>query len=395
MFAEPSWRFGCDNGGRNLLTFAIPFNRPTRTPQDAGNLQAALAQGKLSGDGPFTHRCHRMLEQMAGVPKALLTTSCTHALEMAALLLDIRAGDEVIVPSFTFVSSVNAFVLRGARPVFADIRPDTLCIDERHLEGLITDRTRAVIIVHYAGVACEMDAIDGVAKTTGCAIVEDNAHGLFGRYKGRNLGTFGSLTALSFHETKNVTCGEGGALLLNDVSLFERAEIIREKGTDRSKFFRGELTKYEWVDLGSSYLPSELLAALLAGQLEHAAVIQAQRQNLWHRYESGLADWARSREIVLPTVPPWCDQSFHMFQVLLPSNDCRGRLIAHLKSHGILAVSHYQPLHLSKMGRAFGGRPGDCPVTERVAERLLRLPFYTNMTVDEQNTVIEALHAWR
>jgi len=336
-----------------------------------------------------------MLEEVAGVPKALLTTSCTHALEMAALLLDIRAGDEVIVPSFTFVSSVNAFVLRGARPVFADIRPDTLCIDERHLESLITDRTRAVILVHYAGVACEMDAIDVLAKRIGCSIVEDNAHGFFGRYKGRNLGTFGSMAALSFHETKNVTCGEGGALLLNDVSLFERAEIVREKGTDRTKFFRGELTKYEWVDLGSSYLPSELLAALLVGQLEHAAVIQAQRRSLWHRYELGLADWARSREIVLPTVPPWCDQSFHMFQVLLPSNDCRSRLMAHLKSRGILAVSHYQPLHMSKMGRVFGGRPGDCPVTERVAERLLRLPFYTNMTDDEQNTVIEALHAWQ
>ena len=378
-----------------MESFAIPFNRPTRTPQDAGNIQAALAQCKLSGDGPFTHRCHRMLEELAGAPKALLTTSCTHALEMAALLLDIRAGDEVIVPSFTFVSSVNAFVLRGARPVFADVRPDTLCIDERHLESLITDRTRAVVVVHYAGVACEMDAIDPLAKSAGCAIVEDNAHGLFGRYKGRKLGTFGSLAALSFHETKNVTCGEGGALLLNDVSLFERAEIVREKGTDRSKFFRGEVDKYGWVDLGSSYLPSELLAALLAGQLEHAAVIQAQRQNLWHRYEFGLADWARSREIVLPTVPPWCDQSFHMFQVLLPSNECRSRLIAHLKSRGILAVSHYQPLHISKMGRVFGGRPGDCPVTERVAERLLRLPFYTNMTDDEQHTVIEALHAWR
>ena len=377
------------------MTYAIPFNRPTRTPQDAGNIQAALASGKLSGDGPFTQRCHRMLEEAAGVPKALLTTSCTHALEMAALLLDIRAGDEVIVPSFTFVSSVNAFVLRGAQPVFADIRPDTLCIDERHLESLITVRTRAIVVVHYAGVACEMDVIDGLAKSAGCAIVEDNAHGFFGRYRGRNLGTFGSLAALSFHETKNLTCGEGGALLINDPALIERAEVVREKGTDRSKFFRGEVDKYGWVDLGSSYLPSELLAALLAGQLEHAAVIQAQRQSLWHRYEVGLADWARSRDIVLPTVPQWCDQSFHMFQVVLPSNECRARLIAHLKSCGILAVSHYQPLHISKMGRMFGGRPGDCPVTERVAERLLRLPFYTNMSDAEQHTVIEALHAWQ
>jgi len=375
--------------------YAIPFNRPTRTPQDGAYLQKALASGKLSGDGPFTHRCHQLLQQTVGVPRALLTTSCTHALEMAALLLDIRPGDDVIVPSFTFVSSVNAFVLRGARPVFADIRPDTLNIDERQLERLITARTRAIVVVHYAGVGCEMDAIGQLAARVGAAVIEDNAHGLFGRYKARNLGTFGSLAALSFHETKNLTCGEGGALLLNDPSLYARAEIVREKGTDRSKFFRGEVDKYGWVDQGSSYLPSELLAAVLAAQLEDAAAIQTARQRLWNRYQSGLAAWAASREIVMPLVPPWCEQSFHMFYVLLPSSGRRDSLVAHLKARGILAVSHYQPLHNSTMGHSFGGRSGDCPVTEQVAERILRLPFYTNMTDDEQEAVIAALCAWQ
>jgi dTDP-4-amino-4,6-dideoxygalactose transaminase len=376
------------------MTYTIPFNRPTRTKRDSAYVQEALASGKLSGDGPFTHRCHQLLQQAVGVPRALLTTSCTHALEMAALLLDIGPGDDVIVPSFTFVSSVNPFVLRGARPVFADIRPDTLNIDERHLEQLVTSRTRAIVVVHYAGVGCDMDVIGQLADRVGAAVVEDNAHGLFGRYKGRNLGTFGSLAALSFHETKNLTCGEGGALLLNDPALYARAEIVREKGTDRSKFFRGEVDKYGWVDRGSSYLPSELLAAMLAAQLEEAEGIQAARQRLWSRYESGLADWAVSREIVLPTVPSWCDQSFHMFYVLLPSSERREQLVVHLKERGILAVSHYQPLHSSTMGRTLG-RPGDCPVTEQVAERILRLPFYTNMTADEQQTVIGALQAWR
>lgn len=377
------------------MSYTIPFNRPTQTPDDGAYVQQALASGKLSGDGPFTHRCHRLLEDALGVSKALLTTSCTHALEMAALLLNIEPGDEVILPSFTFVSTVNAFVLRGARPVFADIRPDTLCIDEQHVDALITERTRAIVVVHYAGVACEMDEIGRTAARAGVAIVEDNAHGLFGRYRGQNLGTFGPVAALSFHETKNLTCGEGGALLLNDPALLERAEIVREKGTDRSKFFRGEVDKYGWVDRGSSYLPSELLAAMLTSQLEHAAMVQAARQRLWCRYESALTDWALSRAIALPTVPPWCEQSFHMFYLLLPSLERRTSLVAHLKRHGILAVSHYQPLHTSKMGHTFGGQTGACPVTERVADRILRLPFYTNMTEIEEETVLDALRAWQ
>jgi dTDP-4-amino-4,6-dideoxygalactose transaminase len=313
---------------------------------------------------------------------------------MAALLLDVKAGDEVIVPSFTFVSSVNAFVLRGARPVFADVRPDTLCIDERRLDQLISPRTRAIVAVHYAGVACEMESLEAACAHNRIAIIEDNAHGLFGKYRGRSLGTFGAMATLSFHETKNVSCGEGGALLINDGALAERAEIIREKGTDRSRFFRGEVDKYGWVDVGSSYLPSELLAAVLAAQLEAADWIQTCRARIWHRYQEELNDWASKRGIDLPTIPPDCDQTFHMFYVMLPSLRMRERLIAHLKSRGILAVFHYQALHLSTMGRRLGGQPGQCPVTERIADRLLRLPFYTNMTEDEQSSVIEALHCF-
>jgi dTDP-4-amino-4,6-dideoxygalactose transaminase len=375
--------------------YRIPFNRPTRTANDSAYIQEALAGGHLSGDGPFTRRCHEMLEALVGVPKALLTTSCTHALEMAAFLLDVKPGDEVIVPSFTFVSSVNAFVIRGARPVFADVRPDTLCIDERHVERLLSPRTRAIVAVHYAGVACDMDAFEALSATSGAAIVEDNAHGLFGSFKGRNLGTFGSLATLSFHETKNVNCGEGGALLINDSTLIERAEIVREKGTDRSRFFRGQVDKYEWVDLGSSYLPSELLAAMLCAQLEARESVQARRRTLWCRYDSALRDWAVDRAITLPTVAASRTQSYHMFYLLLPSRAVRDRLIAHLKQKGILAVFHYLPLNTSKVGLSLGGRAGDCPVAERVADQLLRLPFYTNMTDADQSDVIDALYQFR
>jgi dTDP-4-amino-4,6-dideoxygalactose transaminase len=372
--------------------YAIPFNQPTRTANDSAYIQEALAGGHLSGDGPFTKRCHEMLEKLVGVPKALLTTSCTHALEMAAFLLNVKPGDEVIVPSFTFVSSVNAFVIRGARPIFADVRPDTLCLDERHVERLTSYRTSAIVAVHYAGVACEMDALDALATKSGAALVEDNAHGLFGSFKGRQLGTFGRLATLSFHETKNLTCGEGGALLINDETLIERAEVVREKGTDRSKFFRGQVDKYGWVDVGSSYLPSELLAAMLCAQLEDWQSVQTRRRALWDRYESELRDWARTRDIALPTVARAATQSYHMFYILLPSSRVRDRLVAHLAQRGMLAVFHYLPLNTSKVGLALGGRPGDCPVAERVAAQLLRLPFYTNMTDEQQSAVIEALY---
>jgi len=372
--------------------YRIPFNRPTQAQGDASYLQQALSSGKLSGDGQFTARCHHILEQAVGVPKALLTTSCTHALEMAALLLDIKEGDEVIVPAFTFVSSVNAFVLRGARPVFADIRPDTMCIDEGHLEQLITRRTRAIVAVHYAGVSCEMDTISALALNSGACVIEDNAHGLFGSYRGRMLGSLGRMATLSFHETKNLTCGEGGALLVNDATLIERAEIIREKGTDRSKFFRGQVDKYGWVDIGSSYLPSEVLAALLCAQLEDRQRIQQRREVIWVKYHEMLKKWAVDRGVTLPTVPPSCAQAFHMFYMVMPSASARQKLIAHLGAKGILAVWHYQPLHTSKVGKMYGGQDGDCPVAERVAEQLVRLPFYTTMTDEEQLMVVEALY---
>lgn len=370
----------------------IPFNRPCLIGTEAAYIAQVFANGHASGDGPFTKRCHALLEEQLGVRKALLTTSCTHALEMAALLLDIRPGDEVIVPSFTFVSTVNAFVLRGATPVFADVRPDTLNLDETQLERLITPRTRAVVPVHYAGVGCEMDAIGAVAARHGIAVVEDNAHGLFGQYKGRNLGTFGSLATQSFHETKNFTCGEGGALLINDPRYVERAEIIREKGTNRSRFFRGQVDKYTWVDVGSSYLPSDILAAYLFAQLEAREQIQARREQIWRAYDDCLADWAAARGVEQPFVPEHCGQAYHMYYLLMPSLDERQRLIEHLRARGILSVFHYLPLHLSVMGQSFGGRPGDCPVTESVSDRLLRLPFFNDLTGADQMHVIEAIH---
>jgi dTDP-4-amino-4,6-dideoxygalactose transaminase len=360
-----------------------------------GNEQAyileAIEKGHISGDGSLTRRCQRLLEELLSVDKVLLTTSCTHALEMAALLLAIQPGNEIIVPSFTFVSTINAFVLRGGQPVFADIRCDTLNIDERLLEGLITPRTRAIVVVHYAGVACEMDAIMDIANRHGIPVIEDNAHGLFGRYNDQFLGTFGPLATQSFHETKNFTCGEGGALLINDPSYVERAEVIREKGTDRSRFFRGQVDKYTWVDLGSSYLPSDLLAGFLYGQLEARAQIQRRRKRVWQTYYSELHDWAELHEVGLPHVPRYCEQPYHMFYLLLPSLAVRQALIAHLKERGVLAVFHYLPLHLSPMGRQMGGQPGQCPVTEDISDRLLRLPFYTALSEDDQAYVIEAV----
>lgn len=377
------------------MTYRIPFNRPTVTGRELGLIAEAIEGRHLCGEGPFTRRCQAFFEQTLGCSRALLTTSCTDALEMAALLLDIQPGDEVIVPSFTFVSTVNAFVLRGGRPVFADIRPDTLNIDERALPGLITPRTRAIVVVHYAGVACEMDVILEVAEQHGIPVVEDNAHGLFGQYRGRRLGTMGVLATQSFHETKNITCGEGGALLINDRELVERAEILREKGTDRQKFFRGQVDKYSWVDLGSSFLPSDILAAFLYAQLEASEQVQTARRRLWHEYQARLAEWASALGIGLPFVPEHCDQAYHMFYILLPSLELRQRLIEFLRAEGILSVFHYLPLHLSEMGRRFGGRPGQCPVTESVSDRLLRLPFFTSMTMDEQETVTRSLECWK
>jgi dTDP-4-amino-4,6-dideoxygalactose transaminase len=373
----------------------IPFNRPLVLETGYSYLREAVAHGHLSGDGPFTKRCHALLEQLLGVPRVLLTTSCTHALEMAALLLDIRSGDEVIVPSFTFVSTANAFVLRGAQPVFADIRLDTLNLDEARLERLITPRTRAIVPVHYAGVGCDMNIILQVAQRHGLTVVEDNAHGLFGRYTGQPLGSFGALATLSFHETKNFSCGEGGALLINDPRFVERAEILREKGTDRNRFFRGEVDKYTWRDVGSSYLPSDGLAALLFAQLEVHERIRSRRRDIWRHYETGLRDWAEASGVRLPVVPAECDQAYHLFYLLMPSPAERNELIAHLRAQGIHAIFHYLPLHLSQMGRQFGGRDGDCPVTEAVCGRLVRLPFFFDLTETDQARVIETTRAFR
>jgi len=350
----------------------------------------ALHSGHISGDGDFTRRCQELLSALLERAAILLTTSGTHALELMALLLDIGPSDEVIVPSFTFSSTVNAFVLRGATPVFIDIRRDTLNLDEGRLEALITPRTRAIVPVHYAGVGCEMDPILDIADRHGVSVVEDNAHGLFGSYRGRPLGTFGVMAAQSFHETKNFSCGEGGAIVINDPQYLERAEIIREKGTNRRNFFRGLVDKYTWVELGSSYLPSDLLAAMLLAQLEDREWVWEHRSTIWNRYAEGLADWSRINGVQMPFVPEHCQTPYHLFHMVMPSAQSRDALISHLRAAGILAVFHYQPLHLSPYGHRIQPN-ADCPVTEEVSERLVRLPFYTNMDEADTVAVIESV----
>jgi len=373
----------------------IPFNRPSAHGNEMRYMAEAVASGHLSGDGSFTRRCSELLQTELGVGKALLTTSCTHALEMAALLLDIVEGDEVIFPSFTFVSTANAFVLRGARPVFVDIRPDTLNLDEALVEAQLTTRTRAIVVVHYAGVGCEMDRIQAIAARAGVPVIEDNAHGLMGRYRGQPLGSLGALATQSFHETKNFSCGEGGSLNINDLSFLDRAEIIREKGTNRSRFFRGQVDKYTWIDLGSSYLPSELLAAFLYAQFEAKDEIQGLRRNVWERYARELAGWADDLGVRLPFVPAHCDQPYHLFYLLLRSLEDRDAFIAHLRSRDILSVFHYLPLHASPMGQRYGGRIGAFPVTEATSDTLVRLPFYNTLSSADQERVIDAVLSWR
>jgi dTDP-4-amino-4,6-dideoxygalactose transaminase len=369
----------------------IPFNRPFTTGKEYDYMRRAIDNVQISGDGPFTNCCQQLLEEVVGSARALLTTSCTDALEMAALLLEIKPGDEVILPSFTFVSTANAFALRGAKPVFIDIRPDTLNLDENALERLITPRTKAIVPVHYAGVGCEMDSIVETGARHGVAVVEDNAHGLFGRYRGKNLGTFGELATLSFHETKNISCGEGGALLINDLKHLELAEVLRAKGTNRSRFYRGLVDKYTWVNLGSSFLPSDLLAAFLYAQLEARADIHSRRERIWNFYNAHLKDWSGEHNVGLPVVPSHCEQPYHMFYLILPSLRDRQALIKHLSESGISAVFHYVPLHLSEMGQRLGGFPGQCPVTEDMSDRLLRLPFFNDLTESQQDAVVTAL----
>ena len=370
----------------------IPFNRPYATGKEFTYIRDSIDMMHLSAGGPFTKKCQELLQSVLGVDNVMLATSCTHALEMAAMLLNIQPGDEIIVPSFSFVTTANSFVLRGAKPVFIDIRSDTLNMDESLLEDLITSRTKAIVLVHYAGVGCEMDAIMEIARRQAIPVVEDNAHGLFGSYKGRFLGTFGCLAALSFHETKNLTCGEGGALIVNDPEFAERADVIRQKGTNRTKFFRGEVDKYTWVDLGSSYMPSEVLAAYLYAQLEARDDIQRRRRRIWEYYKENLAAWAELHDVTLPTVPEHCQQAYHMFYMLLPNIEKRREFIAHLRDRDIFSVFHYVPLHLSPMGRGFGGKEGDCPRTAAVSDRLVRLPFFNDLTEEDQARVVQAIH---
>lgn len=373
-----------------LPQLRIPFNRPTHTRLVDDYAAQALHSGHLSGDGDFTRRCQDLLSDLLEGATVLLTTSGTHALELMALLLEVGPGDEIIVPSFTFSSTVNAFVLRGATPVFIDIRSDTLNLDEGKLDELITPRTRAIVPVHYGGVGCEMSSILDIAGRHGIDVVEDNAHGLFGTYRGKSLGTFGVMAAQSFHETKNFSCGEGGAIVINDPKYVDRAEIIREKGTNRRNFFRGLVDKYTWVDLGSSFLPSDLLAAILLAQLEDREWVWERRSTVWNHYAAGLADWSRTNNVRMPFVPDHCQTPYHLFHMVMPTPSARDALIDHLRAAGILAVFHYQPLHRSPFGERI--QPfADCPVTDEISERLIRLPFYTNMAEADVEAVIESV----
>jgi dTDP-4-amino-4,6-dideoxygalactose transaminase len=376
------------------MTNSIPFNKPTHTGKEFEYVAETLRSGLLSGDGPFTEKCERFLENELGVRRVLLTSSCTHALEMVALLLDLQPGDEIIAPAFTYVSTANAFALRGAKPVFADICPGTLNIDHERLEQHITGRTKAIVVVHYAGVGCEMDSILEIARRRRVAVVEDNAHGLFGRYRQKYLGTFGCLSTLSFHETKNISCGEGGALLINDSRYIERAEIIRKKGTNRSHFDRGQVDRYTWIDLGSSYLMSDILAAVLWAQLEVWHSIQEARKLIWDWYQAKFYAWASNTGIGTPDIPPHCTQSYHSFYFVMQTPERQRDLIRYLSSQQVLGVSHYQPLHLSKMGRQYGGTEGACPIAESVSARILRLPFYTALKEEQQCRIAEVVQYW-
>ncbi len=371
----------------------IPFNRPHMTGRELSYIAKAHEKGMLAGDGPFTAQCSRWLEERTGARRAFLTHSCTAALEMAAILADIQPGDEVIMPSFTFVSTANAFVLRGGVPVFVDIRRDTLNIDETLIEQSITARTRAVVAVHYAGVGCEMDAILDIARRRDLLVIEDAAQGLLTQYGGRSLGAIGHLGTVSFHETKNVISGEGGALLVNDERFIGRAEIVREKGTDRVQFFRGEVDKYTWVDIGSSYLPGEIIAAFLSAQLEEAESITARRREIWNRYHARLESCERAGRIRRPVIPANCRHNAHMYYVLLPSLEQRNRLIGRLRDRGINALFHYVPLHNSPAGRRFARTAGPMDNTDHLSSRLLRLPLWLGMDAEVPDAVAREIEA--
>ena len=369
----------------------VPFNRPAVVGREYEYIKAAVDSGQLSGNGPFTKRCHGWLESHIGCSRALLTHSCTAALEMTALLLDLAPGDEIIMPSFAFVSTANAFVLRRAVPVFVDIRPDTLNIDEQLIEPAITARTRAVVALHYAGVSCNMDAIVDIAARRGIAVIEDAAQGIRASYRGRPLGSLGAFGAMSFHETKNLISGEGGALFVNDSRYAERAEIIWEKGTNRTQFKRGEVDKYTWLDVGSSYLPSELTAAFLLAQLEEADRLNEERLRLWHRYHEALIDFEACELLRRPVVPPDCQANGHIYHVLVPSSGGRTTVLRLLRDRGVDALFHYVPLHSAPAGRRYGRVSGPLPVTEDLASRLIRLPLWRGMTDADLETVVDTI----
>lgn len=372
-------------------TVSIPFNRPYVTGRETRYIEEAIANMRLSGGGAFTHRCHDLIERLTGCRRALLTHSGTGALEMAAILAGVEPGDEVVMPSFTFVSTANAFVLRGAVPVFVDIRPDTLNLDERRVEDAITPRTRAIVAVHYAGVGCEMEALVRLSAKHGLTLIEDAAQGLLSRHREAPLGSIGACAALSFHETKNVISGEGGALLLNDDSWVARAEILWEKGTDRSRFFRGEVDRYTWVDIGSSFLMSDLAAAFLCAQLEEAERITAERLAIWHRYHEALAPLEAEGLLRRPAVPEHCCHNGHLYYVLLADGETRDDLILELRAVGVQAVFHYVPLHSSPAGRRFGRFRGELPETDRASARLLRLPLWVGMTPEDVAAVTDPI----
>jgi len=371
----------------------VPFNKPYMTGKELWYISQAHASGHLAGDGTFTKKCNAWLEQNIGSQKALLTHSCTAALEISAMLADIRAGDEVIMPSYTFVSTANAFVLRGAVPVFVDVRPDTQNIDETKIEAAITERTRAIVPVHYAGVACEMDTIMDIARRHNLLVIEDAAQGIMSTYKGRPLGSIGHMAALSFHETKNIISGEGGALLVNDPRFVARAEIIREKGTNRSQFFRGQVDKYTWVDVGSSYLPGEIMAAFLWAQMEEADMINRRRLDIWANYHQWFASLEKAGKVQRPNIPRECVHNAHMYYLMFPDMEARSAVIARLKTRGIQTVFHYIPLHSSPIGKEMGRAADDMSNTDAAGDRLLRLPLWIGLEAQHADLIAEVVAA--
>jgi len=369
----------------------IGFNVPAILGNEIDYIKKAIKMRHIHGGGSFTSKCNKLFEKQLQVKKSFITTSCTHALEAASILIDIQPGDEIILPSFTFVSTANAFVLRGAKPIFVDIRKDTLNIDESLLSDCISDRTKAIIPVHYGGVSCEMDKITELIKDTDIQLIEDNAQGLFGKYKGKYLGTFGVMSTQSFHETKNITCGEGGALFINNEDFIDRAEIIMDKGTNRKNYFDGKVGYYSWVDYGSSYRPSEILSAFLYAQLEKAREVQTKRKRIWDKYRNQLNIWAQNKEVILPEIPPYCESSYHLFYMVMPSQIIRDLLIEYLKKHKIISVFHYVPLHNSEMSERFGWNSDNCPISIDISQRLIRLPLYYGLTENQSDFIIEKI----